>query len=555
MATTPEEVAKVLGLVGQGDPAGALALADSLIAERGDDAQLLFVKSEALRHLGDLRAAEALLLQIHRSAPESGEVLFRLGLVRLDQGNLDGALQAFDASVQRTPTHAGCWLHLGRCLFLQGNLAGAEKALRRAVELDPASRTALILLAFSLTRQKVRDEGLSAAEESLLQQPDQEPLAGSLLNNYISHGLHEPAMLLCQAMAATFPDGIHWVATLGTMMNIAGRYQEAARYSRQALEIDPKAEGPMRHLAQALHHLGQTDEAVGLMRRAIELDPKSADASFGLAGMLMEAGRFAEAAEVVAEFDRITGHRPPVLRSVVIAVLDYSPGSSFNIKTLLEDLKDFDGEVICVFNGDEVYQDLRDHPRIDKFAYNKFNVGVSRGWNIGINQAEGETIHILNADLHISVGMLDRLEDWVQTLPDALCVGVTAHWTDFAAMKETKVLNAGQFTEPMEADAVSGQLFTFHAGRLHDAGISFDPRLAPYFGEETDLAYKVKKSGYKIYAVPENDFEHPWGISLRDRPIYCFGRRVNRVSCMVRNRLLLRRKIDDWLAENGGGSL
>jgi len=552
MTTTPEEVAAILGLVGQGDSAGALRLADRLIAEKGADVQLLFVKSEALRQLGDLPAAEALLQQIHEDAPDSAEVLFRLGLTRLDRGNLSGALQAFDASVQRASDHAGGWLYLGRCLFLQGNFTDAEKALRRSLELDPASRVARILLSICLAREQIQDEEVTAVEESLLQQPEQEPLAGALLNTYIGHGLQEPATLLSQAMVDIFPDSIHWYTTLGMLMNVGGRYEEATNYSRSALAIDPKAPGPMQHLAQALRHLGQIEEAIRLMRGVIESDPQSVEANLGLAGMLIEAGRSVEAAEAVAAFDLASGYRPPVLRSVVIAVLDYSPGSPFNIKTLLEDLKDFDGEVICVFNGDEVYEQLRDHPRIDKYAYNKFNVGVSRGWNIGINQAEGETIHILNADLHISVGMLDRLENWVQTLPDALCVGVTAHWTDFATLKETKVLNAGQFTEPMEADAVSGQLFTFHAGRLHDAGISFDPRLAPYFGEETDLAYKVKKSGYKIYAVPENDFEHPWGISLRDRPVYCFGRRVNRISCMVRNRLLLRRKIDAWLAEGGG---
>lgn len=551
MATTPEEVAAILGLIGQGDTAGALALADRLIAERGEDVQLLFVKSEALRQFGDLAGAEALLHRIHLSAPESGEVMFRLGVARLDQGNFAGAQEAFDGAVRRAPDNAAGWLYLGRCLFLLGRLGDAEKSLRRAVELDPASRTALILLAICLARQQLQDEGVSAAEEQLLQQPDHEELAGALLNNYIGHRLQEPATLLSQAMAAAFPDNIYWFATLGMLLNVAGRYEESARYSRRALEIDPDAPRPLQHLSQALRHLGEVDEAIRLMRRAIEFDPQSADANLGLAGILIDAGRGPEAAKVVAEFDRITGQGPPVRRSVVIAVLDYSPGSSFNIRTLLEDLKDFDGEVICVFNGDEVYEQLRDHPRIDKYAYNKFNVGVSRGWNIGLNQAEGETIHILNADLHISVGMLDRLENWVQTLPDALCVGVTAHWMNFATLGETKMLNTGQFSEAMEVDAVSGQLFTFHAGRLHDAGISFDPRLAPYFGEETDLAYKVKKAGYKMYAVPENDFEHPWGISLRDRPIYCFGRQVNRVSCMVRNRLLLRRKIDDWLAESG----
>ena len=32
---------------------------------------------------------------------------------------------------------------------------------------------------------------------------------------------------------------------------------------------------------------------------------------------------------------------------------------------------------------------------------------------MGINQAEGDTIHILNADLHLSVGTLHRMEGWL----------------------------------------------------------------------------------------------------------------------------------------------
>jgi tetratricopeptide (TPR) repeat protein len=547
MTVLGEDVAAIIGLINSGEATEALALADRLIELRGDDAQLHFVKAEALRHLGDLAAAESLLTAIHRDAPENAEVLFRLGLARLDQGNVEGALEAFDGAAQREPDHAGAWLHAGRCLFLLGNLTDAERALRRAVELDPQGQTGLIHLAICLARQRVSDEGLAVSEERLLQEPELEDLAGAIVNVYIANNLNESAILVAQAMAAANPAAVIWPETLGSLMNIECRYEEAARYCRLALELEPDSPRVTYHLAMALRNLGRTDDATDIMRRAVELAPLSVDANMGLAGLYLDTGRSAEAAQAVAEFDRAAGNTAPVKRSVVIAVLDYSPGSSFNIVTLLDDLKSFDGEVICVFNGDEVFEQLRDHPRIDKFSYNKFNVGVSRGWNIGINQAEGETIHILNADLHISVDMLYRMEGWVHRLPDAVCVGVTAHWMDFANMKETRVLNAGQFSEPMETDAVSGQIFTFHAARLHDAGLSFDPRLAPYFGEETDLAFKVKRSGYKIYAVPENDFEHQWGISRYDRPIYCFGRQVNRVNCMVRNRLLLRRKIDAQL--------
>ena len=96
---------------------------------------------------------------------------------------------------------------------------------------------------------------------------------------------------------------------------------------------------------------------------------------------------------------------------MVIPVLDFSPHGAYNILTLLDDLAPVAGEVICIFNSPEVYDRLRDHPRIDKFCFNKLNAGVSRSWNMGINLAEGRAIVIMNADLHVSAAAIEQLEE------------------------------------------------------------------------------------------------------------------------------------------------
>jgi hypothetical protein len=67
--------------------------------------------------------------------------------------------------------------------------------------------------------------------------------------------------------------------------------------------------------------------------------------------------------------------KPEVSRSFIIPVLDYSPHSPYNINTLLKDLKEIHGEVICVFNSHEVFDKLRDYPRIDKYYFNSLNAG------------------------------------------------------------------------------------------------------------------------------------------------------------------------------------
>ena len=86
-------------------------------------------------------------------------------------------------------------------------------------------------------------------------------------------------------------------------------------------------------------------------------------------------------------------------RSFVIPVLSLGQGARYNILTLLEDLRGIGGEVICIFNNRDAFERLQNHPRIDKYCFNKTNAGVSRSWNMGINLAEGATVFILNEDL------------------------------------------------------------------------------------------------------------------------------------------------------------
>jgi hypothetical protein len=50
-----------------------------------------------------------------------------------------------------------------------------------------------------------------------------------------------------------------------------------------------------------------------------------------------------------------------IQRSFVLPVLDMSPHSRFNIKTLLADPRQVEAEVICIFNSPEVFPSLQSH--------------------------------------------------------------------------------------------------------------------------------------------------------------------------------------------------
>ncbi|MFZ1987125.1 MAG: glycosyltransferase family A protein [Desulfatitalea sp.] len=229
---------------------------------------------------------------------------------------------------------------------------------------------------------------------------------------------------------------------------------------------------------------------------------------------------------------------PAIARSFVIPVLDMSPHSQFNIKTLLNDLSAVEGEVICIFNSPDVFAAMHNHPRIDKYCFNKLNAGVSRSWNLGINLAEGRTVFIMNADLHVLPNAIMVLEQYLYQLPDAVLVGPQGSYLDLENLRVIQYFQKGTFDQAIRTHDVSGFFFAIHLERFLGHKLSFDVRYSPCFMEEWDMAVQVMKAGLCSYTVPVVEWEHEWGISgQRDNtPIHYFGRMVMRNDVLATNR-------------------
>jgi GT2 family glycosyltransferase len=233
-----------------------------------------------------------------------------------------------------------------------------------------------------------------------------------------------------------------------------------------------------------------------------------------------------------------------VPRSFVIPVLDMSPHSQYSISTLLADLEQIDGEVICIFNSAEVFDALHRHPRIDKFCLNKLNAGVSRSWNLGINLSESDTVFIMNADLHVKPEAVYQMETYLHQLPDAVLVSPQGSYLDFYDLRIIQYFEKGTFHRPIRTHDVSGFFFCLHLPRFLSHKLQYDVRYSPCFMEEWDMGVQVMKAGLSCYAVPVVDFDHQWGISGSgdNRPISYFGRTVYRNDLLLQNRRKFKEK-------------
>lgn len=227
-----------------------------------------------------------------------------------------------------------------------------------------------------------------------------------------------------------------------------------------------------------------------------------------------------------------------VQRSFIIPVLSLGQNERLNIFGLLGDLEAIDGEVICIFNSDQVFEQLRFHPRIDKYCYNKLNPGVSRSWNMGINLVESPTVFILNEDVHVEPDAVIQMEDYLYALPGAVLVSPQGSYLDFTQLRIIHYFNKGEFSHPVRTHDVSGFMFAIHMERFLSRGLHFDTRYSPCFMEEWDMGMQVMRSGLACYAVPVTAFEHEWGISGNNgsSAIQYFGRTVLRNDVLLENR-------------------
>lgn len=239
-------------------------------------------------------------------------------------------------------------------------------------------------------------------------------------------------------------------------------------------------------------------------------------------------------------------------RSFVIAVLDYSPASEFNILTLLNDLEKIPGDVLVVFNDEQVGAELRNHPRITRYAIMKENIGVARAWNVGMKMAATPVVFILNADLHLELKAVEAMENGLLTLEKAACVGPQGSFVNYQMARDYLYFDKGDSERPVAVDAISGFLFAVKREHFMPGGLAFEDAYTPCYFEEWDLGIQIRQMGLACWVVPTTAYTHHWSGSIAARrEIGCMGRSETAADILRRNRILFLAKWQQYATATG----
>ncbi|MGD1077507.1 MAG: tetratricopeptide repeat protein [Candidatus Sulfotelmatobacter sp.] len=277
----------------------------------------------AQKHYAD---AEKFYQQALDKDPASTEGLSGLMNTYVAQKQSDKAIAAAKAQIIKSPNNSNFYDLLATALFnARKDLAGAEAALRKAIELDKTNVDALEKLGKVQVQEGSADQALALYQQSIKDNPRevtfyilsgelyeakkdwdhaksmyQQALAISpdhpLASNNLAYVMLEQggnvdvAMGMAQTARRGMPDSPNAADTLGWAYYQKGIYQSAISQFQEALRLSEKRGEPddadvHYHLGMAYQKTNQTALARQQLEKAVKLSPNNADARKALSDL------------------------------------------------------------------------------------------------------------------------------------------------------------------------------------------------------------------------------------------------------------------------------
>ncbi len=219
---------------------------------------------------GRLQQAEAACRRILKTQAGSPDALHILGMIALQGGRFDAAVDYLNRAIARDPTVAEYHNSLGEIRRAAGQPDEAAASYRRAFALNPNCAEAYCNLGMLLFGQGRREEAFAQLTQALALKPSLAEAHNNLGAVLQAQGKLDDAAasyLRALALKPNHGDPLNNLATITAAFRKQGRVQDALKVLFKALEIQPASALLRRTLAELLRGAGLA--SVGKSARAV----------------------------------------------------------------------------------------------------------------------------------------------------------------------------------------------------------------------------------------------------------------------------------------------
>ena len=236
----------------------------------------------------------------------SAAIIYTIGSLYLQEGELDKAIEHYRTSIERFPNFFRAYQNIGYALVQKGDYAGAKPMLIEAIEIGGGNGTLYGLLGYCFLNTGDASFALDSYRQALLFQPDSKDWLLGKLNSLLDTGMTQEAIGMLSDMIEKDPSNANfWMMQANAFMGESD-YEKAIANLELLDRMGGNSSRSLALLGDLLLNENLPHLAVERYKKAAGFSELGADKVIRMAEGLGARGAYTEA---VALVDELTSSR------------------------------------------------------------------------------------------------------------------------------------------------------------------------------------------------------------------------------------------------------